>query len=219
LCEDFESFAAGGPPKGRWASSGKVSVVTGIAYSGSKSLHVVTSNNITTNDVISTSSGLPISNNDVFGRVMVYFKSANTKHLRLVRMEGNGAGAQYLVASLNGALHFEYDPAGGGESFGGGDSKWPTNKWVCMEWEFNGSKAAGAATPADEARGWFDGIELTQSNVKHKGAGCCGSAASVEWTAPTFSKFSIGAFPPSSDLEYWLDDVELADKKIGCPAK
>ena len=94
-------------------------------------------------------------------------------------------------------------------------SAFPSQKWVCVEWQFDG--------PKDELHLWFDGALLTDVDVVGMGNRCVNNAdLGKPWAAPTFSFLSLGWQQwyqgSNGPLELWMDDVAVGTARVGCPA-
>jgi hypothetical protein len=92
-------------------------------------------------------------------------------------------------------------------------SAFPSGRWVCVEWEFDGPKNAMHL--------WFDGALLSDVDVNGMGTRCVANAdLGKPWTAPNFSFLSLGwqAYQASNGpLELWMDDVAVGTERVGCP--
>lgn len=92
-------------------------------------------------------------------------------------------------------------------------------KWVCWEWEFDGT--------ADSAFLWIDGQAMTEIDAVHNGKQCQGPgfngkpmSASYTWESPeVFDKLIIGyeQYQDTPGQEVWIDDVAVGGERIGCP--
>lgn len=92
-------------------------------------------------------------------------------------------------------------------------------KWVCWEWEFDGT--------ADSAFLWIDGQAMTEIDAVHNGKQCQGPgfnnkpmSASYGWESPeVFDKLIIGyeQYQDTPGQEVWIDDVAVGGERIGCP--
>ncbi|MBS1149897.1 MAG: secreted hydrolase, partial [Myxococcaceae bacterium] len=84
-------------------------------------------------------------------------------------------------------------------------TKLPTNTWACLEWEYRGT---------GELHFFLNGSELTQIEVL--------ATRMPPWTAPTYSKFSIGMILFQSDtatansFDLWFDEVAFSAMRVGC---
>jgi hypothetical protein len=93
-------------------------------------------------------------------------------------------------------------------------SAFPSQKWVCVEWQFDGTK--------NEMHLWFDGTLLSDVDVVGMGTRCVNNAdLGKPWAAPAFSFLSLGwqQYQGSNGpLELWMDDVAVGTQRVGCPA-
>ena len=90
----------------------------------------------------------------------------------------------------------------------------PSQRWACVEWEFDGNK--------NEMHLWFDGALLADADIVGQGTRCVNSGdLGKPWTAPTFANLILGwqQYQTSTGpLELWMDDVAIGTTRIGCQA-
>jgi hypothetical protein len=81
--------------------------------------------------------------------------------------------------------------------------KWPTNKWFCLEWEFNDKP--------DSMKIWIDGEKVFETDKGYK-------ADTTEDFVKGFSEFAFGfrswgTVPNGFDVYY--DDIAFGTSRIG----
>jgi hypothetical protein len=154
----------------------------------------------------------PLVNNTSWGRMMVFFESMASLHFDTIRGAPVGGGTPwYNVGGQYKALLFNYysgdkDCAGYPKPNPG----IPTNKWMCWEWKFDGSK--------NELDLWIDGTLIY--TVLGTGSTCVTGGAPM-WAAPTFGSIRIGEYNAQTEAvqtRMWMDDVALGSTgRIVCP--
>ena len=244
FCDDFESYPVGSPPGGMWTNNqngGTVSVDTGRARSGTKSVKVVANMSSGYRSAlisIAEASLLPPMSNVVYGRMMFFLESAPTGDVHWTFIDATGQvpgqnyhavyryGGQIPLMDSGGAfignqLMANYDTPNSYDSPPVGPSSdcWlhantevvPVGKWSCAEWEFD--------TPNNSMHFWLDGQPLTDLTMTGTGQGCVHQDASFEWLAPTLSQIDLGweSYQADDARTIWLDDVALGTERLHCP--
>jgi hypothetical protein len=225
LCEDFERYRAGDPPAGPWsvqASPGERVVVDGArAWSGSKS--VLVRHTGTAHDFAYLQLGqpvLPLPGNDLHGRLMLFVSrvppSLHWDNVRATGPRPDGHEAQYNVGGQKQKLLTNYEPH---DCWRDSQLPFPTGRWVCLQWQFDGARAGADGGTRNELRVWFDGQPAADATVQRFGDGCVDHTRS-EWIAPRFETLSIGweQYRQSDVIEMWVDDIAIGDAPIACPA-
>jgi len=241
FCESFESYAAGTPPGGDWATRtnhGAVSVVEDQKFGGTRSARFTTEANSggkTAFIHLDAAAVFPVSGNRYFGRMMVRLEAApeTSVHWTLLESTGTVPGQSYRATYRYGGQH----PVTEGSSFvgsqlmanyetpdsysGNGPSSdcWlhadkkvlPVGRWACVEWQFDG--------PNDTMRFWLDGQALEDLTMAGQGQGCVHQSATFPWTAPTFGDLDLGweSYQDDAARTLYVDDVVIHTEKIGCP--
>jgi hypothetical protein len=92
-------------------------------------------------------------------------------------------------------------------------------KWLCWEWEFDGT--------SDTARLWVDGQAMNEIDAIGSGKQCQGPGfmgrpmmPNYRWESPTvWDKIFIGweQYQDTPANEVWIDDVAVGPERIGCP--
>jgi hypothetical protein len=154
----------------------------------------------------------PLVNNTVWGRMMVFYESMANGHFDTIRGAPAGGGTPWCnIGGQGKALLFNYY-SGNHDCWGTPNPKPPitTNKWMCWEWKYDGSK--------NEMDLWIDG-KPTHS-VVGVGGGCV-SGGNATWAAPTFGSVRLGEFNAQTDgaqTRMWMDDIAIGTSgRIGCP--
>jgi hypothetical protein len=239
FCDDFEDYANGAPPQGSWQTriqAGSLAVDGARHYSGSHAVRVATDAGSGTKTALMRLAAplLPLAENGFFGRMRMYLESAPETSVHFTLMQAGG-----LVGTEGYHALYRYggqQPVLDGQTFVG--TQWmanyetpdsyagigpksdcwkhanktvvPVARWACIEWQFDG--------PTNTLRLWQDGKALDDVTVNGTGHGCVGQPALYPWTAPTFDQLELGfeSYQADSARVLYLDDVAVADHRIGC---
>ena len=92
--------------------------------------------------------------------------------------------------------------------------KIPLKKWVCWEWMFDAD--------ANQLQLWVDNVAQSEIDIDNKPIGICVAGGARIWQGPKlFTKMIIGweqyTSPSEVAQEAWLDDLVVADQRVGCP--
>lgn len=228
FCDDFESYGDAGPLEngktlGPWKINigGKavMTVDTDKPYSGLRSLHITEpANDTTASDALlhqAAASGGLVTGNDVWGRAMVWYSTDGTNglpqgHSWVFQAQGNSAAESNKNVSMNvansgGQYFLNYHSATSAEqSVAAG--KPVGGKWLCMQWEYNGS----GATPVDEGKILIDGVVVVDAKDQTPNWDFA-----TPWTNFDFGFQHYQAITNSMDV--YLDDFALDSKEIPCP--
>ncbi len=245
VCDDFESDAVGAAPGSPWSVSltnapqGAIAVDSTRAHSGSHSLKVaVGAASGYRSAMLGYARNLPVSGNDLYGRMMTWLESAPSTSVHWTFIDGYGLvpGQSYhsvyryggqlpisdggtfvgsqLMANYDTPDFYQSPPVGvGSDCWMHSDKKVvPTGRWACVEWRFNGA--------ANKMQFWLDGSELTDLAMYGTGQGCSQQSASFTWTAPTFERIDVGweSYQADDARTLWIDDVAIGTQRIGCPS-
>lgn len=234
VCDDFEAGAlVGGKPGKPWKlleSKGTVTLDSTRAVSGKYSVKVA---------ITATAQGdayrrafmsldgaplLPLANNKVYGRFMIYTDRIPDKSVHWTIAHGDGPyAASGTTATYNyggmGNLMANYyrntmpDPT---DCWQTKNENFPTGKWQCVGFYFDGQN--------NEMHFWMGPNEVTELHVagnQKSDATCTVKGVDGKWYAPTFKNLSIGWESYQHDVvgahDAWIDDVVLDDEPIACP--
>jgi hypothetical protein len=227
VCDDFEQNTLGEAPTG-WnvvvapAGAGTIAVSADHAYSGTKSVRLVS----TMPDAVTyvqIHKPLVLTVNTLFGRMNLWAASTpyDPRHWNLIEGWGYVPGSTARTV----AEQRMYQYGGGGTGVFGdralaayylsdstdcvqsSTSTLPLAKWTCVEWEFDGT--------ANAMRFWLDG-ELVEGLTVTQPA--CGGT----WSAPAFERLDLGWYNAPAEagrsMEMWIDDVAVDTQRVGCLA-
>jgi len=165
---------------------------------------------------------LPVTGNDLFGRVMVWLAQVPSGgvHFHTVNAYGklpDGTSADYDIGGMYGTFLTNYHPH---DCYRGSKTAVPTGRWFCLQWQFDGSPDGKGGT-RNEARYWVDGAPLDALTVVRFSSGCV-DGTKTEWLAPAFDRIEVGwsnsqATPIA--IEQWVDDFAVDAKPVPCPAR
>ncbi len=208
FCESFETAQNGTPNPAVWSRTGKPTVETALAFSGTKALHVPAFSGAARHMINTTKMPAELAKT-LYGRMFLWLAKAptdfptggNTFHWTMVHT-GTGSSDIYLggVMLPKGVeqLYLNSSPYAV-ESQAKGMTSVPHMVWHCLEWFFD--------VGPGEARIWMDDVEITSMAVK--------GAKSM----PTMSSASFGwneFHTPATPWEVWIDDIAMDSKRIGC---
>jgi hypothetical protein len=231
LCEDFESYNAPADLSAAWTTTvtaATLAVDTTKAAHGTKALHIKAAAGTPVAVIAKQGAPLfPIAGNMMYGRVMMWLTGTpgGDYHWNNIQAAGTMPGATtwgkygwggqfgkilagYTVRTAQTATTATMDCSNPSMS------AFPSGKWVCVEWQFDGTKNAMHL--------WFDGTLLSDVDVNGMGTRCVANTdLGKPWSAPDFSFLSLGwqQYQGSNGaLEMWMDDVAVGTQRIGCPA-
>jgi hypothetical protein len=176
-------------------------------------------------------SPLPAFQSGFYGRAMAWLNAAPQSlpgappvHWTLLQGEGRSADDRYNAIYRLGVegddglgliANYETTPPVTTDCKQRSSFSLPVQRWACVEWHF--------AVASNELEFWLDGKRL--AHVRGRGrspAACKGNDLDGEWRAPPkFDSFYIGFeryADSTNDQDLWLDDVTLAQHRVGCPA-
>lgn len=222
LCQDFEDVAEGSPPSSavwRRVDSGIVVGKT-HAFRGNQAMHIpgVRKGSF----MVETGQGLPLAGGMLFGRIYLYVDKAPTlgahylHHVFLTARGTNATGnamqhhfgaSSYDDGRAHSFLSYNsWSPKGysGGKQEDHFPEALPFQSWECIEWKFDSTQS--------QATFWWNGREL-------KEIGFTNPAGQATFDFPQFDSISIGwteFHDTDADWEVWIDEIALADQRIGC---
>jgi len=243
FCDDFEAYAAGSPPAGKWGNNqntGSVSVDTGRAHSGKNAVKVTAdaaSGYRSAMISLSDKSVLPVAGNVLYGRMMFYLESAPTGTVHWTFIDGSGPvpgqnyhsiyryGGQVPITQNNtfvgSQLMANYETPDSYQSppVGPGSDCWLHSNMKVVP--------VGAWTcvewefdgPNNSMHFWLGGTEYTDIAMTGMGQGCVNQPATFPWLAPSFEQIDLGweSYQMDGARVIWIDDVALGTKRLGCP--
>jgi hypothetical protein len=231
LCEDFEAYATPADLAAAWTptmTAATLTVDATKASHGTRALHIKAAAGTPVAVIAKQDAPLfPIAGNVIFGRVMMWLTATpgGDYHWNNIQAAGDMPGstmwgkygwggqfgkvlAGYTVRTAQTAMTATIDCSNPSAS------AFPSQRWVCVEWEFDGTK--------NEMHLWFDGTLLSDVDVVGMGTRCVNNAdLGKPWSAPSFSFLSLGwqQYQASNGpLELWMDDVAVGTQRVGCPA-
>jgi hypothetical protein len=227
ICDDFESYAVGGPPGGHWTANtnqGTVVIDSTRAWSGTHAVRVTTADGTGTyrRAFLATTGAplFPVPGNTFYGRMMIWLNSApaGSVHWTNIQAEGPVAGMSFRAMTRYGGqlekrLMASYDTNGvASDCWRHSATLMPEMRWACMEWRFNG--------PNNETDFWLDGTALTDLTVIDRGDGCLNNGTNGEWLQPTYDTLFLGweHYQQSIVHDMWIDDVAVGLTRLGCTA-
>jgi len=231
VCDDFEKVTSGSSPAAPWKirqTKGRVVVDDSKAFSGTRSARVSVDATTTSDTyrraylVIDGAPLIPLANNSVYGRFMIWVPRIPDKTVHWTIAHGDGP-----VGALSGT----YNYGGMGNLMANyyrntsplvtdcwqtKPQNFPTGAWTCVAFQFAG--------PNNEMRFWLNGAEVPELHVlgnSKTDATCTEKGIDGRWLAPQFSTIAIGYEAYQHDVagaqEAWVDDVILDDTPIACP--
>jgi hypothetical protein len=226
LCDDFESYAAGGEPGGPWAVSvnmGAVAVDETRASSGMRSVRFTTDGGGGTYRraymEVEGDPVFPAAGEVLWGRMMVWLDAVPDGSVHWTHIEGEGDVPGMDFRSIyryggqhDGRLMANYETRGvRSDCWQHSDTTFPVRTWSCMEWRYDHAN--------DRMEFWLDGTQLDDLTVMGRGEGCISHDTGDNWYAPVFDTLRLGweHYQATSPKELYIDDVALDDERIGCP--
>jgi len=222
ICSDFED-QTGTVPSGPWQTTapdcqgtGRVSVDTSVAYSGTRSLRVDGRAGYCNHVFVASTRDLSSVGPVVYVRMRVRHTTAlPLSHVAFVSMpDASQAGRALRVGGQNGALQWnresddatlpEQSPAGVALS-----TPLPTGRWLCLRYQID--------TTAQSMRTWVDDREVAGLRVD----GVPTQDIDGQWLArstpprPTGLRLGWESYSTGDDT-LWFDDVALGSSPIGC---
>jgi hypothetical protein len=205
FCDDFEGQTEGQAPKGDFSVDGPVTVDTGKAFSGTKSLKITKPN---PTGQLHFSSQVPTS--DLHGRAMFYVSQVPQQggpHWDLVvAVADNADNTNWEIGGMYGKFLLIVDPPDTGVEA----NPFPTGKWFCLQWQY---KFAGAGQD-------HTFVAKVDGTVLQNGMFTGSDAEGHHWDAGPWKNLSIGftSYGSSVDTDIWVDDLAFGEQEIACPA-
>ena len=230
LCDDFEKYATAADLTAAWKPvvSGATMVVDDTkGWKGGKSLHIKGPTGTPSAVIVKDGAPLfPIAGNVMYGRVMMFLTGTpgGGYHWNSIQAAGviptSNLWGKYGWGGQSGKVLAGYtvrQTAAGSVMMDCSKPSamaFPDQKWVCVEWAFDGIK--------NQMHMWLDGTLLADADINGMGTRCVNSGdIGKPWAGPTFSNLTIGwqQYQVSSGpLELWLDELVVDKVRVGCPA-
>ncbi len=238
FCDDFEAPALDAAPAAPWTvnagAGASVRVTAEQAATGEQALRIDAPSKVPAFLELSGGPTFPLPQNSLFGRARFYFESfpSTEMHWTFIAASGTRSDDQHRAEYRYGGqkplleagsfagsqLMANYETPDFYAGNAPGSDCWhhssgralPTQRWVCVEWQFDG--------PTNSMRLWIDGAAAQDLTVEGTGDGCVHQPTSYVWTAPTFEKVSLGwqGYQDDEPRTVYVDDVALAQERIGC---
>ena len=229
LCDDFEKYTPGGSLAPTWTTDltgGMVRVDTSKPFAGKQAVHISAATGVT-NLLQIVNQGAPVfplPGNMFYGRMMYWLSEMPPDHTNIIQASGVLPGSTQIAKYAYG---IKYKRLMAGYTIRARETDSPTvdcgnapaatgypeKQWVCLEWQFDGSK--------DEMHHWVNGQAQPAVDVVKTGGCSEGGAAPANgrWQAPVFNKVMLGfyAHPYATQIDVWIDDVVISTQRIGCP--
>ena len=236
VCEDFEKLAVGATPGAPFkvqvsktgTSTGSVTVDDTRAHSGAHSVKVsitATTASDTYREAYLAVTGaplLPLPGNHLYGRFMIYTDRIPDKTVHWTIAHGDGPymtnTATYNYGGMGGLMANYYrDTTPANDCWQTKNSNFPTGRWVCVGFEFDG--------PGNAMRFSLDGADVPEVDVTglaKTDATCTVKGVDGRWLAPTaFKNIKIGWESYQHDVmgahDAWIDDIALDTHPVACP--
>lgn len=244
FCDGFEDDPPGRAPGAPWrdetgGSGALVRVAETRAFRGQRSVHVLAPRGAAYRRgyfAIHQAPVFPAAAAELYGRVMVWLAEApqassaaagGSVHWTMVQGEGRSRDDSFNSLYRYGGQHqqglgwmanYETTPPVRSDCWQHSKARLPVQRWVCVEWRF--------AVASNELQLWQDGQELQDVHVADRGegeqSGCLATERlSGQWLAPpAFQSLYLGwerYQDTLNDQELWLDEVAIAQTRIGCP--
>ena len=243
-CDNFDSYAPGGDPGGKWVTSknnGSISVDTTRAHSGASSVKFTADKSSGYRSVmlaLKDKSLLPVAGNVVYGRMMFWLESAPEGTVHWTFLDGQGPvpnqpysavyryGGQ-LPVTQNGTfvasqMMANYDSP---SSYGNPPMGPSSDCWLHSDKKVIPVGAWTCAEwrfdgPNNEMHFWMNGTEVPDLTMKDTGQGCVHQPQTYTWEAPSFEQLDLGweSYQADEARTMWVDDVVISTTRVGCPA-
>jgi hypothetical protein len=232
ICEDFEQIALGTEPSAPFSihkNKGTVTVDATHAHSGKQALKVsvtATASDDTYRQAMLAITGaplLPLANNSVYGRFLIYTERVPDKSVHWTIAHGDGpyqtTTATYNYGGMGGLMANYYrntspDPT---DCWQSNQQVFPTGKWTCVGFHFDGQQ--------NKMQFSLDGVDISDVDVDGNTKSdqtCTVKGVDGKWYAPApFKNISVGWESYQHDSvgahDAWIDDLILDDSPITCP--
>jgi len=228
LCEDFEGGAIDPQKWQTLTKGGTAAIQMQTVAHGSYALHLHGLASGSDDWAMLVVKNVPpgLKGDTTYGRMNVYWgaEAAVSLHMQFPFAGRDGTGSATGPAPFSKLRYLEVGSYFGGwqlgmdlldvspsvEDVSHPNGKWPTNKWFCMEWEFEDQP--------DRVTLWLNGTQvgtLDSSNGGSNGALYQGKSNGI---IGGFDTFGVGFhdWHPAKAFDVYYDDVVLDSKRIGC---
>ena len=230
VCEDFESGAIDAQKWQTLTSGGTAAVQTQQVAHGTYALHLHGLGSGSDDWAMLVVKNVPagLKGTTTFGRMNVYWgaEAAVSLHSQFPFAGSNGPGSTTGPAPFPKLRYLEVGSYFGGWQLGMDlldvsdsvervshpNGKWPTNKWFCMEWEFEDQP--------DRITLWVNGTQIGTMDGTNAGSNGSLYQDKSSGIIGSFDTFGIGFhdWHPAKAFDVYYDDIVLDAKRIGCPA-
>lgn len=216
--DGFEEATLFKEPLKPWVISGKgkVFVDNSRAYSGKKSVHIISGEGYKNRAFLSLSNIFPLEENAYYGKMQMFVKKASPDGIHWTMIQGSGKVKNAYTAEIryggqhNKKLMANYDTVEvESDCWQHSKTKIPENKWFRIQWYFNGNK--------NLMKLWINDKLISDLSIKGKGEGCVNNETNGNWYFPVFEKLSIGWVDyqkGGGNREIWIDDVTISSEYI-----
>ncbi len=226
LCDSFENFDAGAPPKSPWSVSvnagGAVVVDRSRAHWGQQAVKVTTNASAAYLRAFFGvgSPTFPVPGNAFYGRAWIYVTAVPPMTTHWTNIQGEGpvpdAGTNVRANVRYGGqtmkhLMANYDTSNvSTDCWQHSAVEMPAGSWGCYEWHYDG--------PANRMELWLNGTQIPALTVSGQGQGCINNGLGGKWLFPVFDTLRLGweHYQTSIPIEMWVDDVAIDTQRIGC---
>jgi hypothetical protein len=241
FCDSFEEDELGKLPGAPWKeetynSGAVITVDAQRAFTGKKAMHIAAPKGARRRGYVAIHQApvFPRANRRMFGRIMVWLDAAPVPlegepdvHWTLLQGEGRSADDTYNSIYRLGAerqqglglkANFETTPPVRTDCRRHSRRSLPVARWTCVEWHFDGEE--------NEMQYWLDGHDLADIHVRERTDAVDSNCSHQDdlqgvWLAPpTFQSLYMGLErydATQNDQHLWIDDVVVANSRVGCP--
>jgi hypothetical protein len=232
ICEDFEQIALGTEPQAPFSihkNKGTVTVDATHARSGKQALKVsvtATASDDTYRQAMLAITGaplLPLANNSLYGRFMIYTECIPDKSVHWTIAHGDGpyqtTTATYNYGGMGGLManYYRNTTPDATDCWQSNQQMFPTGKWTCVGFHFDGQQ--------NKLQFSLDGVDISDVDVDGNAKSdqtCTVKGVDGKWYAPApFKNISVGWESYQHDSvgahDAWIDDLILDDSPITCP--
>lgn len=214
--DSFETYPVGTPPNKLWSTAGLGQIVIDNthAYSGSKSVQLISGEGYQNRAFLELTHLFPIKGNCYQGSLMMYVDNASPDgiHWTMVQSAGQVARANYRAEVRIGGQHKKclmanYDTQGNTKSdcWQHSKVKIPEKEWFKLSWHFDGPNHKMSLSINQQI--------IEALSIKGQGEGCVNNDTEGKWIFPIVDKVSLGWVDYQTGggtRKVWIDDVKLS---------